>query len=449
MYKFNSGIRALRASQIQPLYQRGIPLQQAIIENPASEKQSTTSARRTSKNGTVAELETELGIWLSAVESFIGTAGHPFADKMNLRGHDWNGDLQVVSSGLHHSAGILSKLTSSALSGGGSPNLSIDELDALSDVVNDVLTVAEGFSRAKPIGFSEWRAFCRIAALTFNSTPAYEKIVRVAVRVAESTVPEKLRALIESKALPFGDRFDLGVIVPGFTRILRWLRVVERMLEDDQPLKSGLLIFARVHEDTLDLVGHINRRLQRFGDEDAELFRALDSASYIASIELRKVFDQELAGLVTVRSAITVFARTETAFASLRDNIHQILAGIARLIDARVEPSDIFPAIGVKLEASLKLRSELAAMAKKVRACEHDALSKGIAESELRSFVEGPVRSLFYKDRESVERFVEEISRSHDRKDLVPILHRFGAYLETLFGHVNNRAVLRDHPFEL
>jgi hypothetical protein len=58
------------------------------------------------------------------------------------------------------------------------------------------------------------------------------------------------------------------------------------------------------------------------------------------------------------------------------------------------------------------------------------------------------VPSLFYKDRESVERFVEEILRTHDRKDLVPILHRFGAYLETLFGHVNNRTVLRDHPFE-
>jgi len=30
----------------------------------------------------------------------------------------------------------------------------------------------------------------------------------------------------------------------------------------------------------------------------------------------------------------------------------------------------------------------------------------------------------------------------------VPILHRFGAYLETLFGQVNMRTVLADHPFE-
>ena len=33
-------------------------------------------------------------------------------------------------------------------------------------------------------------------------------------------------------------------------------------------------------------------------------------------------------------------------------------------------------------------------------------------------------------------------------KDLVPILHRFRAYLETLFGQVNLRAVFEKHPFE-
>jgi len=220
------------------------------------------------------------------------------------------------------------------------------------------------------------------------------------------------------------------------------------MLQEDAPLKPALLIFARVYEDTLDLVGRINRRLQRFADEDAELFRALDSASYIASIELRKVCDQELAGLVAVRSAVTIFARTETAFASLRDNIQQILAGIAKLIDPAIEPHEIFPIFGEKLDASVKLRAELASMIKMVRAAEQDIASNPISEDTLKSFLAGPVPSLFYKDRESVERFVEELLRTSDRKDLVPILHRFGAYLETLFSHVNNRAVLRDHPFD-
>jgi hypothetical protein len=83
-----------------------------------------------------------------------------------------------------------------------------------------------------------------------------------------------------------------------------------------------------------------------------------------------------------------------------------------------------------------------------VRAAETDIDSNRISDATLHAFLSGPVPSLFYKDRESVERFIEEILRTSDRKDLVPILHRFGAYLETLFSHVNNRTVLRDHPFD-
>jgi len=49
---------------------------------------------------------------------------------------------------------------------------------------------------------------------------------------------------------------------------------------------------------------------------------------------------------------------------------------------------------------------------------------------------------------ETVERFIEEVLVTGDKKDLVPILHRFGAYLETLFGQINMRAILAGHPFE-
>ena len=396
----------------------------------------------------MSELQIELGIWLASIESFVGTSGHPFADRMNLRGHDWSGDLNLTLSGLIRCSTITAQLTTSALTSTAAIGLSVDELDSLSDVVVDALNVSTALSRSAPISFSEWRSLCRLIATELHSVPAFEKIVRMAVRAGESDVPPRLKEIINAESIALADRFDLGLIVPGFARILRWLRVVEQMLRNDAPLKPAMLIFARVYEDTLDLVGRINRRLQRSADEDAELFRALDSASYIASIELRKVCDQELAGLVAVRSATTVYARTETAFASLRDNIHQILAGIGKLIDPAIEPHDLFPIVGEKLKASLKLRSELALMIKMVRASEQDIESNPVAEEVLKTFLAGPVPSLFYKDRESVERFVEEILRTGDRKDLVPILHRFGAYLETLFSHVNNRAVLRDHPFE-
>jgi hypothetical protein len=63
-------------------------------------------------------------------------------------------------------------------------------------------------------------------------------------------------------------------------------------------------------------------------------------------------------------------------------------------------------------------------------------------------FRESSLHFLFYKDKETVERFIEEVLITTNKKDLVPILHRFGAYLETLFGQVNMRIVLANNPFE-
>lgn len=426
-------------------------MQQAVIDDLSTQ----TSVSRATKTDLVSlapvnfpanDLEADLGVWLASIESFLGTAAHPFADKMNARMHDWSAEINLTNTGLVNCSQIMAELRSSR-NGQLTDILTEEEMDDLSEVVLNALNLSEGLSRAKPLAFAEWRAWCRVAVETFHSCDAFSRVTAHAEKAAEQTVPERLRQLIESDQLLFGDRFDLGVIVPAFARILRWLGVIEGLLLADEPLKPSLLIFARVYEDTNDLVGHINRRLLRFSNEDAELFRALDSASYIASIELRKVFDQELAGLIHIRSAITVYARVETAFASLRDNIQQILAGIAKLIDPGTEASEIFSGIGEKLEASLKLRAELASMTQMVREAEQNPKA-AVPDDKFRAFLSGPVRSLFYKDRESVERFVEEILRTRDRKDLVPILHRFGAYLETLFSHVNNRTVLRDHPFQ-
>jgi hypothetical protein len=62
-------------------------------------------------------------------------------------------------------------------------------------------------------------------------------------------------------------------------------------------------------------------------------------------------------------------------------------------------------------------------------------------------FFDNSMGYLFYKDLETTERFIEEVMNTRENKDLVPILHRFGAYLETLFEQINMRAVLADQPF--
>jgi hypothetical protein len=198
------------------------------------------------------------------------------------------------------------------------------------------------------------------------------------------------------------------------------------------------------------MIDYVNNRLARFPNEDAELFGSLDGASYTASLELRKVYDQELTGIVAVRPSVSIYSRIETAYSLLNDSFQHILTGFARLMDPKVQIADLFPNSTVKLDRSLELRKELWLVLKAVQEAEKrsDADSRGALQRKLGEFLVGPVNYLFSKDKESVERFVEEIGVTHDEKDLVGILHRFATYLETLFGQINMRTVLADHPFE-
>jgi hypothetical protein len=119
-------------------------------------------------------------------------------------------------------------------------------------------------------------------------------------------------------------------------------------------------------------------------------------------------------------------------------------------MDPKAQVVDLFPNSTVKLDRSLKLREELWRVLQHVQEAEKkpNEASRNALQKKLGEFLIGPVNFLFSKDKESVERFVEEIGVTRDEKDLAGILHRFATYLETLFGQINMRTVLADHPFE-
>ena len=180
------------------------------------------------------------------------------------------------------------------------------------------------------------------------------------------------------------------------------------------------------------------------------MFGALDAASYTASLSSKRVFSKEFAGLLSLRSAPSIYAGVESAYAILNEGLQHILGGLARTVDEGADVASMFPNLRVNFDRSVILRQELWKLARLTREAEQAPEEAAIEKlsAALREFTSGAIRSLFYKDSETFERFVEEIFVTQQAKDLVPLLHRFGAYLETLFGQVSLRAVLEDHPFE-
>ena len=404
----------------------------------------------------MGEKVADLGIWLSGLRSYL--ASRP----RMIQGSDssaWqqlaSTEFKVVHSGINQcvllSAFILSNKDGIAeLSSRDEGALSASDLLSLHEVLNEAALISESFVNSSIQGPGQWRAWSGMLGRRIDETPAFYEIVRFAENAGSTYLPSRMMEITANPSAINPELAELVLVLPRFGMILRWLSVVKKMLAADRPLKSSLLIFARVNELILDLTTYIGNRLDRFPDQEAELFATLDAASYTASIELKKVYTQELSGVAAMRPAPSIYARIETAYSLLNDGFQQILAGFMRVVDPKAEIFDLFPEFQTKLQQSVALRSELWATSQLVKDAEQAPKPEKIEKMRhsLIAFRSGAMRYLFYKDTETVERFIEEILVTNQNKDLVPILHRFGAFLETLFGQVALRSVLEKHPFE-
>ncbi|HEX8287185.1 MAG TPA: hypothetical protein VF556_04275 [Pyrinomonadaceae bacterium] len=411
----------------------------------------------------------ELGLWLSALESFLNVRNHSFTDesRANAASRDWTKEFRLIHSTLLLCAKLNFELgkslrKNSARQTENNRNEAGEDFDsakdkfeytpedvyALSVVLKDSILLNEGLLRGAPLRFGEWSAWSAFLGERLKSNDSFDRLIKTAEKSGEEFLPDALQRLFEKHS--FGENADLRNLLPHYAKILKWLSVVGRMLERDEPLKPTLLIFSRVYEQIQEMLGFLNNRLLRFTNQENALFASLDAAAYTASIELKKVYNQELTGVVGIRPAPSVHAKIETAYALLNDSFQQTLIGFAQLLEPNVESRQIFPSFQGKYEQSKILRQDLWRIIETVKYAEQNPQQHIISQLniQLTDFLKGSLHFLFYKDKETVERFVEEILITSNKKDLVPILHRFGAYLETLFGQVNMRTVLANHPFQ-
>ncbi|MFV0387538.1 MAG: hypothetical protein ACK5NT_02190 [Pyrinomonadaceae bacterium] len=440
-----------------------------------SEKQETVAV--TPKHGMVetqAKLRPEqtifmLGLWFSGLESYLNLFGST-VHKRNYITHDWSHEFSLTHSVLlvcsKHTFDLIdivskkerpaedskndeANLLGSLESASSAVEFDTEELFELSSTLRELILISDGLLRAKPLGFKDWAAWNSALSDKIKGIEVVQELIRVAESEASDFLPREITSLIKNNQIPVALEADLNMVLPYFGRILKWLDVVGTMLREDRPIKSTLLIFARIHDQMKEMMDYLNNRLSRYPNEDDELFGSLDSAAYTTSIELRKVYDQELRELISVRAVPMVVAKIENSYYLLNDSLQLTLVNFAKLIDQNVEGSDLFPGFREKEQQSIKLRQDLWNVLQEVQKAEHDSENYPMESLRilLNDFVESSLGYIFYKDIETVERFIEEIMLTKDKKDIVPILHRFGAYAETLLGQINMRAVLAKHPF--
>lgn len=404
------------------------------------------------------ELAFELGVWLMGIRGFAHACRDAFATEPNssIGNHDRSREFRIFNSALLITARLNFRLRKSVSDHDGSSpgildnHIDVVDLDDLAADLREMIVLNESIMSSTSKSDAEWRSWSSTVEQRLASSGPAKKLAAFVFESGELELPSKLNDVFRRPSIELTAQMDFQDIVPRVGVILRCLDMVGSMLRNDKPLKPALVIFAAIYQQTRKLIEDINNRLARFPDEGSPIFSSLDNASYGASLELKKVFRQELRGIVMLLPPPSVHAHIETAYSLLLDSFQQMLIELARAVDENVSPFDFFPRYQLKLEQSIMLREHLWRVFKTVQAAEQDPEGEVVAElcQELSSFLGSTLSFLHYKDGETLERFSEEVHAARDKRDLVPILHRFGAYLETLFGQICMRAVLAGHPFE-
>jgi len=406
----------------------------------------------------------ELGLWLASLRSFLSPKNQPGGARPRPTERDYRCEAEALREILFRCLHLTSDLAGElrarrraaeagavnpapdARDSGTRAELDADMVARLGESLKGVCAICDAALSAGHVGFDAWGELGGALQRALSDSPA-ARLLAAADWPAEQAAG-RLAALAE-RASPEEVAEDLQRVFDGFAHLLGLLTFAETSLASDAPLKPLLSVFALVHERTRDLLDFIE--LVSRGEAAEEGVRdALDGTAYAVQMELRKTFEQELDGFCSATNPAHTYSRAESACGLLRNCFQQSVVAVAQSLDPSVEGRELFDSFVTRLDESLLLRAELWSLIHFIRDAESrpsQALAPVVAEG-LYAFREGSLRYLMYKDREPFERFLEEVETARGQKELSGALHRLGAFLETLFGQVNMRAALVQHPFD-
>lgn len=420
--------------------------------------------------------EAHLAILLRALLSFFDTGNHPFAgaEQTGFLKQNFVNDLRVARTVLWDCSRLTFQLAGAettadelfieangaASSGGfslseesGASAVAVTADDALlqlAEVLCNFCLLSDELLATGSVSLSVWSNVGKLLTRDLERSEAVKRLLRDGGQRTAASLEMRLASLAQTAPVERSFAADLLIIFSRMARMLEWLGVVESYLRRDVPLKQSLPIFTLVNQETQELRRFVENRTLRLHGLDAAISDVLEGTSYALAMELRKVFSRELIGLSALRHPPTIYARVETACGILRDSFQQSIVALAQLFDPTLDGSALFTAYRTRKEQSLVLRHDLWMLLQLIQRAEQerDRHPLVLLLERLTVFQQGSLRYLMYKDWEACERFIEEVGAARGAIELSPVLHRFAAFIETLFNQVSMRAVLSDAPFD-
>lgn len=420
----------------------------------------------------------ELGLWLRALGSFCQALDYSQTthDQTGAVSRDWTGEVRVTRRvllrGTQLSYSLLRPCSAQedaltdaeeteATPAAVTPSPASSETDvvadaadrsfsALAEALKESFAVCDALLERPPVNLHTWASLGKMLTRQLGQLEGAQVVIRAEHHYSTANLQDSLVALTRRGGMPAHFGADLLTIFTELARLLRRLEFIQGLLTRDQPLKQTLPIFALIHEGAEWLRRFIEDCIARAEGLDQAIVDALDATNYAIMMESRKVYTQELVGLIALRQSPAIYAKVEIAHGLLSNCFQQSIIGLAQLFDPSLNGTRLFNSLQTKLEQSLALRRDLWLILQLVQRAEKERDQHPVAQlvESLSEFQNGSLHYLMYKDWEACERFIEEVSAARGAIELTPVLNRFGAYLETLFNQVSMRSVLAEHTFD-
>lgn len=264
----------------------------------------------------------------------------------------------------------------------------------------------------------------------------------------------------------------ISVTFLAFLRFLKYLSFANAETKDEPILKANLLIFTLLKSEMREISAYIEKEIPSILDmrkkEQREIADFLAGIKFQNEIENKKVYQQVLKDFSSIKNISLLRGIVDTSRGVLTNNFQQIVVALVKHFDPSVEGKDIFIDFVSKLEQSLRLREDLW-IYKEVLQYVEDQL-EGRFKNDLKK---NPVQLvdilkdyivyfhnlsftlLRYTDLEHFEEFARRImtlstEEELDIRTLAELkkeIHTFRIFVETTLSQVNNRAELKDMPF--
>jgi hypothetical protein len=445
---------------------------QALQESVNTQAQDMSIEDGSNAQDSTKQFHYDLGIRLRALYSFFNIRNHPLPESelANLSSRNFICEARIARELLLQNARLANGLVRGARSIedgidditflGGSASTQLNPLNSADNIDNSLTSLAENFNNTSELILAmiesskiSYRTFISMGKIVLHMLEC-SKAVRSLTFTVKQQVSLNLQPALVQLSYSLQPEILRGEVLNIFTsmaRCLNYLALIETDLRNDRPLKRSLSIFTLVHEESRSLLASIQSRTMRIEGVNEDLINAMDGTVYAIGMELRKIFKYELVGLSSLRNASQIYAKVENSHGLLRDCFQQSTLALAQIFNPNIDGAHLFNVFQTRLEQSLVLCKDLWSLKLMVKQEEKNTARRSLAPliEQLRTFRDGSMRYLMYKDWEAYERFVEELATARGESEINPLLHRFGCYLETLFGQIRMRAVLANYPLEL